>query len=158
EVPVLARALAIPNVDALFAAQALRGSQLVRLEARGDARFVEPYHDRVREVVEARVARDPERRIDRHYQIGRALLDVTPISLRGSAIFSIVENLHHATSRCVTKESRVELATLHAEAAQRAKRATAFEQALKYVERGTALLDESGTHEELSFELAATRY
>jgi hypothetical protein len=159
EVAAVARSLNLPLVDGAFAAQQLKGSQLLRIDARGDTRFAEPYHDRVREVVEARFEEKPKRRAERHAAIGQALLDLTPEDRRGPVLFSIVNNLNRAADLRKSPEARAELARLNVQAAKRAAEATAHDQALAYVERGLDLLgdDPWGTQADLSFDLAATR-
>jgi serine/threonine protein kinase/predicted ATPase len=159
DLAAVTRALGLPTLDGDFAVQQLKGSQLLRLEARGDARFAEPYHDRIREVVESRLEDAQERRVERHEAIGRALFDLTPERARGTVLFTIVDNFNRAATRRNTPEARAELARLNLEAAKRAADATAHAQALAYLERSVDLLgaDRWREEEDLAFEIEATR-
>jgi len=132
----------------------LRAAQLVRVIRRGDERLIEPYHDRIREAVIARLGEgdggdgdDRDRvaaaRVEAlHERIGLELLarsDGDDDELE-RVVFAVVSHLHQAPGRLGTNKARRELALLDLRAGRKAKRATAYAVARGHIERAQALL------------------
>jgi len=72
DLDLLIAASGLPRVDCALSANMLKSMQLIRLAGRTGSRVLEPYHDRVREAVEARQA-DPVATAEVHARIARAL-------------------------------------------------------------------------------------
>ncbi|MET0409807.1 MAG: AAA family ATPase, partial [Polyangiaceae bacterium] len=113
--------------------------EAVRLEfvlrSEGAYKFV---HDRVQEASYSQI---PEAlRARAHLRIGRLLKAHTPDEEREDAIFEIVNQLNKGISLISTRAEREELAELNLVAGKRAKAATAYASALKYLTTGSALL------------------
>jgi PAS domain S-box-containing protein len=132
--------------------------EAVRLElvlrSEGSYKFV---HDRVQEASYSQI---PEAfRARAHLRIGRLLKAHTPDEKREEAIFEIVNQLNRGISLISTRAEREELAELNLVAGKRAKAATAYASALKYLATGSALLlDAPGEPEHnLSFQLELNR-
>ena len=95
-------------------------------------------HDRVQEAAYSLV---PEAaRAAAHLRIGRLLVARTPLEKREEAIFEIVGQLNRGSTLIASQDDREHLAELNLIAAKRAKAATAYTSALKYLTAGTALL------------------
>jgi len=74
---ILAAAAALGDLECDRAVQRLVAQQLLRRDGTDARRTVEPYHDRVRETVAASLsALGPTEIEDRHFALGRALLDL----------------------------------------------------------------------------------
>jgi PAS domain S-box-containing protein len=98
-------------------------------------------HDRVREVAYTLIPE--EHRAQAHLGIGRLLAERTPAGpKRDEAIFEIVNQLNRGAHLIVSDEERREVAALNLIAGRRAKTATAYASALKYLNAGGALLSE----------------
>ncbi len=123
----------------------LRTAQLVRVIRRGDARLIEPYHDRIREAVIARLGDDAAAltRVEAlHRRIGLELLarsggDEDQLD---RVVFTVVSHLHQAPGHLGTDEARRQLALLDLRAGRKAKRATAYAVARAHIARAQALL------------------
>ena len=101
----------------------------------GAYRFV---HDRVQEAAYSLI---PEAiRAAAHLRIGRLLVARTPPENREEAIFEIVGQLNHGAALIASAGEREFLAELNLIAGKRARAATAYASALKYLTAGTALL------------------
>src|SRR5262249_2193743 len=132
--------------------EALRLEFIVRLE--GSYKFV---HDRVQEAAYSLI---PEQlRAEAHLQIGRLLAVRTPPEKREQAIFEIVNQINRGAELITSRNEREQLAELNLIAAKRAKAATAYTSALKYLIAGTALLanDSWERRHELTFALELHR-
>ncbi len=141
-------------VDCAYAAQRLKGQQLLRVTQRAERKVLEPYHDRVREVLEDQFdAHAADRRAQIHQALGQALLERAP-SPRGAAVYAIVENLNRATPP-KELEATLQLTALNLEAGQHALAATDYRTAGAYLDTGIGLLpsDAWSAHFTLSFEL-----
>ncbi|MBV8806964.1 MAG: GAF domain-containing protein, partial [Sinobacteraceae bacterium] len=117
-------------------------------------RFV---HDRVQEAAYSLIPQ--ELRAETHFRIGRLLLAHTPEKKREEAVFEIVSQLNRGAPLITSQQEREHLAELNLSAGMRAKRSTAYNQALTYFAAGTALLTEDGweRRHELAFELQLHR-
>ncbi len=97
-------------------------------------------HDRVQEAAYSLV---PEtQRAAAHLRIGRLLAAHTPLEKREEAIFEIVNQLNRATALIASRAEKEQLAEFNLVAGKRAKAATAYASALKYLVAGTALLSD----------------
>jgi len=117
-------------------------------------RFV---HDRVQEAAYLFV---PETlRAQTHLRIGRLLLAHTPPGKQDEAIFEIVNQLNRAADLITSRDEREQLAELNLIAGKRAKAASAYASALKYVIAGARLLPDDGwqRRHELIFQLELHR-
>jgi PAS domain S-box-containing protein len=113
--------------------EAVRAGLLVRMDDRYT--FV---HDRVQEAAHAMI--DPAERTAFHLHIGRMLAARTPQALREERIFEIVIQLNRGAALIVSQQERDEVALLNLIAGKRAKAATAYASASKYLMAGEALL------------------
>jgi PAS domain S-box-containing protein len=131
---------------------AVRAGLLVRLDDRYT--FV---HDRVQEAAHAMI--DQTERAAFHLHIGRMLAARTPPALREEKIFEIVVQLNRGAALITSQQERDELAALNLAAGKRAKSATAYASASKYLIAGEALLtpDRWDRTYALSFALAYHR-
>jgi PAS domain S-box-containing protein len=97
-------------------------------------------HDRVQEAAYSLIPK--ELRAESHLRIGMLLADHTPPAKREEAIFEIVNQLNRGSHLIASVEERERVADLNLIAAKRAKSATAYDAALKYLRAGSALLTE----------------
>jgi signal transduction histidine kinase/GAF domain-containing protein len=97
-------------------------------------------HDRVQEATYALI---PEsERAATHLRIGRALASrVAPGELE-EAIFDVVNHLNRCAERITTRKEREQVAELNLMAGKRAKNASAYSSALKYLTAGAGLMAE----------------
>jgi len=128
--------------------EAVRQDLIVRLER--SYKFI---HDRVREAAYSLIPE--ELRAEAHLRIGRLLAAHTPAEKREEAIFEIVNPLNRGAALITSRGDREELAELNLIAGKRAKAATAYASALKYLSIGAALLPRAcwGRGHELAFAL-----
>jgi predicted ATPase/transcriptional regulator with GAF, ATPase, and Fis domain len=97
-------------------------------------------HDRVQEAAYSLIPK--EQRAEAHLRIGMLLAAHTPPAKRDEAIFEIVNQLNRGSHLIASVEERERVADLNLIAARRAKNATAYDAALKYLRAGQALLTE----------------
>jgi PAS domain S-box-containing protein len=97
-------------------------------------------HDRVQEAAYSLIPE--ELRAEAHLRIGRLLAAHTPPEKLEEAIFEIVNQLNRGSHLITSAEERVRVAELNFIAGRRAKAATAYASALKYLAAGRALLTE----------------
>ncbi len=132
--------------------EAVRSGLVFRL---GDA--YEFLHDRVQEAAYALI---PEReRAATHRRIGRALASrVAPEELE-EVIFDVVNHLNRGAQMIATPEEREQVAELNLRAGKRAKNASAYASALKYLVAGAGLLAQDWRERryELAFALEVHR-
>jgi predicted ATPase/signal transduction histidine kinase/tRNA A-37 threonylcarbamoyl transferase component Bud32 len=114
-------------------------------------------HDRVREAAYALIDADVKQAL--HLQIGRLRLSRTPEADREAKIFEIVNQLDMSTALIDGAEERRELADLNLLAGRKAKGASAYELALRYLDVGRSLLgaDAWETDHDLTFRLQRQR-
>jgi transcriptional regulator with GAF, ATPase, and Fis domain len=110
-------------------------------------------HDRVQEAAYSLIPRDL--RAEAHLRIGMLLAEHTPPAKREEAIFEIVNQLNRGSHLIDSVEERERVADLNLIAGKRAKSATAYDAALKYLRAGSALLTEETwqRHYELVFSI-----
>ena len=97
-------------------------------------------HDRVQEAAYSLIPK--ELRAEAHLRIGMLLAAHTPPAKRDEAIFEIVNQLNRGSHLIASVEERERVADLNLIAGRRAKIATAYDAALKYLRAGSALLTE----------------
>src|SRR5882672_9387410 len=109
--------------------------------------------DRVQEAAYSLIPRDL--RAEAHLRIGMLLAEHTPPAKREEAIFEIVNQLNRGSHLIDSVEERERVADLNLIAGKRAKSATAYDAALKYLRAGSALLTEETwqRHYELVFSI-----
>jgi PAS domain S-box-containing protein len=98
-------------------------------------------HDRVQEAAYSMIPQ--ELRPAAHLRIGMLLAAHTPAAKRDEAIFEIVNQLNRGSHLLTSVEDRERVAELNLIAGRRAKAATAYASALKYLGAGRALLTEA---------------
>jgi predicted ATPase/transcriptional regulator with GAF, ATPase, and Fis domain len=110
-------------------------------------------HDRVQEAAYSLIPKDL--RAEAHLRIGMLLAEHTPPAEREEAIFEIVNQLNRGSHLIDSVEERERVADLNLIAGKRAKSATAYDAALKYLRAGSALLTEETwqRHYELVFSI-----
>jgi PAS domain S-box-containing protein len=113
--------------------EAVRLEFVLRLES--SYQFI---HDRVQEAAYSLIPE--ELRAQSHLRIGRTLIAHLPAEKQEEAIFEIVNQFNRGATLVSTPEEREQLAKLNLIAAKRAKAATAYASALKYLGTGTTLL------------------
>ncbi|HEY2514120.1 MAG TPA: AAA family ATPase, partial [Polyangiaceae bacterium] len=147
---VIARAAGTDVGEAQTRLGSLRAAQLIRVSRRGGERYVEPYHERIRESVLERVRRrdEPGGIARRRLELGRALLAATSPEALRERVLSIVQNMNAAIDLITDRGERRRLAELELVAAREALRATAFEQARGYAKVGLELAGDSGWDDE----------
>ena len=128
--------------------EALRLEFIVRSES--SYKFV---HDRVQEAAYSLIPE--ELRAEAHLRIGRILRVHTPADKLEERIFEIVNQFDRGTALIVTQEEREQVAELNLVAGKRAKSATAYASALRYLMAGRTLLGENAWEEynQLTFQL-----
>ena len=97
-------------------------------------------HDRIEEA--AYLLLPEAQRAEAHLRIGRLLAAYTPRDQRDDAIYEIVSQLNRGASLIFSQRERKELAELNLAAGRRAKAATAYASALKYLITSEGLLPE----------------
>ncbi|MFB2919838.1 trifunctional serine/threonine-protein kinase/ATP-binding protein/sensor histidine kinase [Aerosakkonema funiforme] len=110
-------------------------------------------HDRVQQAAYSLIPE--ERKKETHLKIGQLLLKNTNPEERKENIFALVNQLNFGTDLIACEEEKYELAELNFIAGQKAKAATAYEPALKYLNVGLELLgaDSWQSHYELTLNL-----
>jgi PAS domain S-box-containing protein len=97
-------------------------------------------HDRVQEAAYALIP--IEKRPAAHLKVGRILLAQTPTEKLEEAIFEITNQLNRGAAMITAEHEREQVAGLNLIAARRAKAATAYASALRYLDAGSTLLAE----------------
>ena len=97
-------------------------------------------HDRVQQAAYSLIP-DPQKK-ETHLKIGQLLLQNTTIEERKENIFALVNQLNYGTDLLTLDPEKYELAELNLIAGQKAKAATAYESAVKYLNIGLGLLAE----------------
>ncbi|MCP4130286.1 MAG: AAA family ATPase [bacterium] len=100
------------------------------------------HHDRIQEAAYSLIT--PADREELHYRIGKQILEKTEAEALEDKIFYIVNQLNLGINLFKTEEELYELAGLNLAAGKKAKRATAYLQALKYLETGIKIITEAG--------------
>lgn len=97
-------------------------------------------HDRVQQAAYSLIP-DEEKKAT-HLKIGQLLLQNTTPQARKDNIFALVNQLNYGIELLSSEAEKYELAELNLMAGQRAKAATAYESAIKYLQVGLGLLAE----------------
>ena len=97
-------------------------------------------HDRVQQAAYFLIP-DSQKK-ETHLKIGQLLLRNTTIEERKENIFALVNQLNYGTDLLILDSEKYELAELNLIAGQKAKAATAYESAVKYLNVGLGLLAE----------------
>ncbi|HEY8944883.1 MAG TPA: AAA family ATPase, partial [Polyangiaceae bacterium] len=118
------------------------------LQTRGRIVFA---HDRVQQAAYALL--EPERRSQTHLQIGRVLFESTPPERTQDRLFDIASQFELGVSGMKDQPERLLVAELNLRAGRKAKAASAYELAARYLAVGQALLpaDAWETHYDLTF-------
>jgi predicted ATPase/signal transduction histidine kinase/tRNA A-37 threonylcarbamoyl transferase component Bud32 len=95
-------------------------------------------HDRVQQAAYSLIP-DPEKQAT-HLKIGRLILANTPAEAVEEKVFDLVNQLNIGAELIQSESEKYQLAALNLQAGQKAKSATAYEPALRYLEAGLALL------------------
>lgn len=99
-------------------------------------------HDRVQQAAYSLI---PEQdRKTTHLRIGQLLLKNTTLEIQRDNIFALVNQLNYGVDLLTTQGQKNELAQLNLIAGQKAKSATAYEAAVKYLNIGLQLVNEDG--------------
>ncbi len=98
-------------------------------------------HDRVQQAAYSLIP--DEQKKATHLRIGQLLLHSTTPEERKENIFALVNQLNYGTDLLTTESQKYELAQLNLIAGQKAKAATAYESAVKYLNVGLGLLAEN---------------
>ncbi|MEG4626570.1 AAA family ATPase [Microcoleus sp. w1-18aA5] len=119
-------------------------------------------HDRVQQASYSLIP--DEQKKETHRKIGQLLLNSTTPEERKENIFALVNQLNYGTDLITLELERYELAELNLIAGQKAKTATAYESAVKYLNVGLGLLPENSWESQynltfnLHLEAAETEY
>ncbi|MCT7960116.1 AAA family ATPase [Laspinema sp. D1] len=110
-------------------------------------------HDRVQQAAYALIPEDQKKRT--HLQIGKLLLHNLTEEEQKNNIFALVNQLNHGTDLLTSQAEKYQLAALNLIAGQKAKAATAYESAVKYLNVGLGLLGKESwdCQYELTFKL-----
>ncbi|MBD1924542.1 AAA family ATPase [Microcoleus sp. FACHB-831] len=95
-------------------------------------------HDRVQQAAYSLIPDDQKK--ETHLKIGQLLLHSTTPEERKENIFALVNQLNYGTDLLAAEAEKYELAALNLIAGQKAKTATAYESAVKYLNVGLELL------------------
>lgn len=113
------------------------------------------FHDRVQEAAYSGLSH--EKRSDVHLKAGRLLLENTSQDKLDERLFEIVNHLNFSVHKITDRKERRGLAALNLSAAQKAKAATAYDAAHKYVGQGMDLLSDNGWEEDYNTLFALCR-
>ena len=111
------------------------------------------HHDRIQEAAYSLI---PEKeKAQMHYRIGSNVLKKTDADNLSDKIFYIVDQLDRGITLVTGEEEKINLAKLNLQAAQKAKKSTAYTSALSYLKTGIRLLpsDSWENHYELTYYL-----
>ncbi|MBP5974044.1 PAS domain S-box protein [Brasilonema sp. CT11] len=109
-------------------------------------------HDRVQQAAYALIDESQKQVV--HLQIGRNLLEKTLPEQLSDRLFAIVDHLNQGIELVTAQPERTEIARLNLMAGQKAKAATAYEAAFKYLTTGLKLLNPESWQTEYNLTLA----
>ncbi|MEH1825119.1 MAG: AAA family ATPase [Nostoc sp.] len=121
------------KIPLVFAQEESSGITLTDLKV--DYKFL---HDRVQQAAYSLIP-DGQKKAT-HLKIGQLLLQNTTPEERKENVFALVNQLNYGTELLISEAEKYELAQLNLIAGQRAKSATAYESAVKYLNVGLELL------------------
>jgi len=135
---------------------ALASEYMTALDGATEGAVFKFAHDRIQQAAYSLI--EPDRRHAIHAHIGRLLLANTASDALPEALFNIVNQLNHGTALIEPVAEKRELARLNLLAGRRAKSATAYASALRYLHIGIELLpaDAWQTAYDLTLELYVT--
>jgi predicted ATPase/signal transduction histidine kinase/CheY-like chemotaxis protein/tRNA A-37 threonylcarbamoyl transferase component Bud32 len=138
--PALQAGLILPlsndyKIPLAFSSEASSGISLT--DVRVDYKFL---HDRVQQAAYSLIPEGEKKQT--HLKIGQLLLESTTEEERKENIFALVNQLNYGTDLLTSESEKSQLAALNLMAGQKAKAATAYESAVKYLKVGLALLGE----------------
>ncbi|MBW4493315.1 MAG: AAA family ATPase [Oscillatoria princeps RMCB-10] len=136
--PALQAGLILPlsneyKIPLVFSQEESGGMSLTDVKV--DYKFL---HDRVQQAAYSLIPDDQKK--ETHLRIGQLLLQSTTPEERKENIFALVNQLNYGTDLLTSAAERYELAQLNLTAGQKAKAATAYESAVKYLNVGLGLL------------------
>ncbi|MEK7991922.1 MAG: ATP-binding sensor histidine kinase [Thiotrichaceae bacterium] len=111
-------------------------------------------HDRIQQAAYSLIPAGEKQAI--HHQIGRLLLENTPVTKRDEKLFDIVNQLNLATDLIVTFNEKEQLAQLNLVVGKKAQAAVAYEAALRYLIAGKNLLPRDSWKRQYDMTLALT--
>jgi predicted ATPase/signal transduction histidine kinase/tRNA A-37 threonylcarbamoyl transferase component Bud32 len=109
-------------------------------------------HDRVQQAAYSLIPESQKKAT--HFKIGQLLLKNTTLEERKENIFALVNQLNYGIGILTLESEKYELAQLNLIAGQRAKAATAYESAIRYLKVGLSLLIISSWHQQYELTLA----
>jgi len=114
-------------------------------------------HDRIQEAAYALI--DEGERPEAHLRIGRLLVAATPLERIEESVFDIVDQFDRGATLIVGRREREQVAELNLVAGKRAKAATAYASAFRYLTVGRALLAENEWEDcyQLTFQIELNR-
>lgn len=99
-------------------------------------------HDRIQQAAYTLI--DAHRRSSVHLRIGRLLWHNVDADKQSDRIFEIVDHLNQALPQITDRSERDQVAQLNLQAGQKAKSATAYSAAVRYLQTGLELVGETG--------------
>ncbi|MEM9568242.1 MAG: AAA family ATPase, partial [Cyanobacteria bacterium P01_E01_bin.34] len=114
-------------------------------------------HDRIQQAAYATIASD--RRTTIHLNIGRLLLKQMPPKTLSSRLFEVLDHLNHAIPLILSPDNpdageALQLAKLNLRGGKKAKSATAYQAAARYLNTGLELMGENGWDSNYTLSLA----
>jgi predicted ATPase/signal transduction histidine kinase/CheY-like chemotaxis protein len=109
-------------------------------------------HDRVQQAAYSLIPDSLQK--ETHLKIGQLLLQNTPLEERKENIFALVNQLNFGTDLLSLESEKYELAELNLIAGQKAKAATAYESAIRYLKLGLGLLPANSWQNQYELTLA----
>jgi predicted ATPase/signal transduction histidine kinase/DNA-binding NarL/FixJ family response regulator/tRNA A-37 threonylcarbamoyl transferase component Bud32 len=109
-------------------------------------------HDRVQQAAYCLIPDSLQK--ETHLKIGQLLLQKTTIEERKENVFVLVNHLNYGAELLTLESEKYELAELNLIAGQKAKAATAYESAIRYLMMGLCLLTASSWHQHYELILA----
>jgi predicted ATPase/signal transduction histidine kinase/CheY-like chemotaxis protein/tRNA A-37 threonylcarbamoyl transferase component Bud32 len=109
-------------------------------------------HDRVQQAAYSLIPESQRR--ETHLRIGQLLLQNTSLEERNETIFDLVNQLNYGKDLLHSQDENYELANLNLIAGQKAKAATAYESAMRYLKVGLELLETNSWQTQYELTLA----
>jgi len=109
-------------------------------------------HDRIQQAAYSLIPETDKRTV--HQQIGKILLENTPIDEQEEKIFDVVNQLNFGIGLIANERERNKLAELNLAAGKKAQISTAYQSALNYLQVGIGLLNEHSWQQQYNLMLA----